>query len=533
MMKDYLRFEILEHFAANNRLSKAMVEEAFKQHKHLTRTNRYVSHHKPEILKDFELLTIEGSIVEVGTDPGQGKTYGRGRPQRYYKITEYGLKKLIADHRISKTQFWKVLRGYCSNNGTILTLDKLEEFLLIYVNQYVRFRNHRFTLYSDDFLKACNSMFKERIQVTGRISTFQKVLEVLAMNPKIALDNLIGKVNESQSNVKEVLSLYSHRPRSFQDTNIINNDYSKENFDFIRENIIAENQEKGEDLTYELSLFGVMLTLHIILYNDMKKLKHGLYIKKYSLKKYCDKIASNYSQKLPLVFGKWDHLRRILQVSAIYNFDVVLLDDRLANNESNFLSVIMRGNEEIFQGIRKILQYNNSLMQDLLNAGLEVLKDYLLVRLNLDTLERLKDDEDFKKINPVCALLEEIMILLNPLWYRYPRLSWFTFTALDPNRILKYMEESFADEISVFYYMNLLKPNIDVSEMRVYHDPMLRNGSKDLTDNLEKRLLLLIQEVKGDPSIRDWARKWSEDLRSVYQEIGEAVKTWSSSPIFW
>ena len=145
----------------------------------------------------------------------------------------------------------------------------------------------------------------------------------------------------------------------------------------------------------------------------------------------------------------------------------------------------------------------------------------------------LNDNEDFNKINPVCALLEEIMILLNPLWYRYPRLSLFTFTGLDSNRILKYMEESFADEISVFYYMNLLKPNIDVSEMKMYHDPMLRKDSKDLTDNLEKRLLLLIQEVKGDPSIRDWAKKWSEDLRSVYQEIGEAVKTWSSSPIFW
>ena len=528
-MNDYLRFEILEHFASNSRSSKAMVEEAFKKHKHLTRTNRTVKHHRPEILEAFEFLKNEGSIIELNINPGQGKVHGRGRPQRYYKITEYGLKKLIADHRISNIQFWKVLRGYCSNSETIITLDKLEEFLLIYVNQYVRFRNHRFTLYSDDFLKACNSMFKERIQVTGRISTFQKVLEVLAMNPKIALDNLIGKVNESQSNVKEVLSLYSHRPRSFQDTNIINNDYSKENFDFIRENIIAENQEKGEDLTYELSLFGVILTLHIILYNDMKKLKHGLYIKKYSLKKYCDKIASNYSHKLPLVFEKWDRLRRILQVFAIYNFDVVLLNDRLANNESNSLSVIIRGNEEIFQGIRKILQYNNRLMRDLLNAGLEVLKDYF----DLDALERVNDNEDFNKINPVCALLEEIMILLNPLWYRYPRLSLFTFTGLDSNRILKYMEESFADEISVFYYMNLLKPNIDVSEMKMYHDPMLRKDSKDLTDNLEKRLLLLIQEVKGDPSIRDWAKKWSEDLRSVYQEIGEAVKTWSSSPIFW
>ena len=93
------------------------------------------------------------------------------------------------------------------------------------------------------------------------------------MNPKIPFDNLIEKVNESESNVNEVLSLYSYLPRSFQDTDFINNDYSKEKFDFINQNIFAVNQEKDDDLTYELSLFGVMLTLLIVLYNDMKKTK--------------------------------------------------------------------------------------------------------------------------------------------------------------------------------------------------------------------------------------------------------------------
>ncbi|MGH9995132.1 MAG: hypothetical protein ACRD4J_07845 [Nitrososphaeraceae archaeon] len=178
----------------------------------------------------------------------------------------------------------------------------------------------------------------------------------------------------------------------------------------------------------------------------------------------------------------------------------------------------MKGNDEIFQGIRKILQYNNSLIQDLHQAGLEVLEDYLLVRYDPKALERLKDDENFMKINQVCALLEEIVILLNPLLYRYPNLSLITFTALDPNTILKYMEERFADEISAFYYMNLLKPNTNETEMKMRHDSVPKKSSKDLRD-LGKCLSLLVQEVKGDPSTRDWAKKWSEDLSSVYQEI--------------
>ncbi|MFZ0553818.1 MAG: hypothetical protein WAM26_00865, partial [Nitrososphaeraceae archaeon] len=121
---------------------------------------------------------------------------------------------------------------------------------------------------------------------------------------------------------------------------------------------------------------------------------------------------------------------------------------------------------------------------------------------------------------------------LNPLWYRYPRLSFITFTALDPNRILKYIEESLSDEISAFYYMNLLKPHIDIDEMKIRHDSMLTRGSsKDIRGNLEKRLSLFVQEVKGDPTM-DWVRKLSEDLSSMYQEIGETIKTWSLSPIF-
>jgi hypothetical protein len=487
-----------------------------------------VKHHRPEILEAFEFLKNEGSIIELNIDPGQGKVHGKGRPQQYYKITEYGLKKLIADHRISNFQFWKVLRDYCSNNETILTPDKLEEFLLIYINHYIKFRNHGFTTYSYVFYALCNSCFGERVLNYDRISTFQKVLEVLAMNPKIAFKDLVEKVAESESNVKDVLSLHSFSRRSFQATDVVSDDYIKENSDFIIRNIILVNRESSNDFTYELSLFGVMLALLIIFYDDMKKLTHGLYIKKYSLKEYCDKIAYNYSHKLPLVFEKWDSLRRILQVFAIYNFDIVLPHDGLINNGSNSLSVIMKGNEEIFQGIRKILQYNNSLMQDLVNAGYEILKDPFLVRLDFSALERMKNDITFKKMNLVCVLLEEITLLLKPLWYSYPRLSLVTFTTLYPDRILKYMEESFAEEISAFYYLNLLKPN--VSEMKMNHNFVLK--SKDLKCNTEQCLSLLVQEIKRDTLLRDWINKWSEDIDSVYQEIHETVKTWSSSVLY-
>ena len=90
MMNDYLRFEILEHLACNGRSSKTMVEKAFGQHKHITKTNRSVRHHRQEISDGFEFLSKDGLIKELNIDPGQGRVHGRGRPQKYYKITRTG-----------------------------------------------------------------------------------------------------------------------------------------------------------------------------------------------------------------------------------------------------------------------------------------------------------------------------------------------------------------------------------------------------------------------------------------------------------
>src|SRR5918996_101596 len=133
-MENYLRFEILEHFAYNEKLSVAMVEKTFKQHKHTTRTNRSVEHHRPEISEAFEFLKEARLIIELKDKfPGPGRVLGRGRPHKYYRITEDGLRIFIADPRISKTQFWKGLYGYCLNSDIGLTIDKLEELLRIYI----------------------------------------------------------------------------------------------------------------------------------------------------------------------------------------------------------------------------------------------------------------------------------------------------------------------------------------------------------------------------------------------------------------
>jgi len=156
-------------------------------------------------------------------------------------IISHNVKYLPTFHKFnefwkSKSQFWKILVGYSSSN------DNVEEFFWIFIGHYMRYRTHGFTSYLDAFHAIRETWFKERILVSDRISTFQKVLEVLAINPKTTIGKLVEGVGESELNVKEVLSLYSYRPRSLQDTGITNKDYIEENSDFITENIIIIDQ---------------------------------------------------------------------------------------------------------------------------------------------------------------------------------------------------------------------------------------------------------------------------------------------------
>ncbi|MGH9927060.1 MAG: hypothetical protein ACRD5B_16965, partial [Nitrososphaeraceae archaeon] len=57
-----------------------------------------------------------------------------------------------------------------------------------------------------------------------------------------------------------------------------------------------------------------------------------------------------------------------------------------------------------------------------------------------------------------------------------------------------------------------------------YYSPYI-----ELTHILERRLSLILQKDKGDYLITDWVNKWAQDLSSLYEQIDEIVKGWSSS----
>ena len=131
MKRAYLRMKFYNFLVYHKTLSKKIVENTLSniQHKHITKTTRRsVGHHRREILEAFDHLRDDKSIIKVNFNHGPGVFPARGKPETHYKITEDGLKDLIANGNISGPKFWKVLAGTVLNNDYVPTLCKLHEY---------------------------------------------------------------------------------------------------------------------------------------------------------------------------------------------------------------------------------------------------------------------------------------------------------------------------------------------------------------------------------------------------------------------
>jgi hypothetical protein len=497
-----LRFEILEQFAYKGKLSKSMVEKILEEHRRITKTKKCVKHHRPEILEDFQFFETEGLIKKINTNPGPGLAHGRGRPKTYYTITEKGLKALLTHEDFDPPRFWKILYGYCQNSDSIIKLDKFEECYQILITRRLKYPAHGFSFQLDIFDR-CNKWFQETIVKSNDITPLQKVIEILASHPRITFEKLVEETHEPKERVKEILLSHSHTSKLYEESwrwEKINQTYT----DFIIQNIITERSANDAEPTYELSLFGVMLCLVMIRYDDMGRLRGRLYCK-YSFERYYDRIASKYTEKLPLIFGKRNQLKEILKVFTYYNLDIIF-NRKIRSNNKNSRSVRKGGNKELIEGISQIILDNKDSISDFADAGWKVLENYMY---------RYREDVNEPSLDRVfwlCDKLNELLMLLHPspLVYTFMTMSTKRYLPRDIRSTLTRMEESFADEIAAFYYMNLCTDsNIRVSESRL------------LDKTPRQCLLLILEQDKEKPLIKEWFLKWIEDLKSQQSDLSD------------
>jgi hypothetical protein len=533
--KPRLQIEILGCLVLRGGLSKKMIE-SIQTH-----------HHHADILLACKNLEKEGLIEK----DGDKWIEGRGRRQYLYRITEKGLRLLITDEPVRPLKFWKAVFGYFHhfNNKQQLTSEKVYVLFICFTSEYFKYKHHKLLAQLDSFQDMRDRWFKYLEQKcendSKKVSIGQKIIEALAVRPKLTLRELSTEVGEVELDVNEVLSIYVHDSFSqpnFEEfglifPNMIDNNETDRKFndkyhtDFLFHSLVKVNRT-NQQYNYELTLFGVVLVLNLVRYHSINRLNNGLfYGNNLSFYKYFDKIASNYQNDIPLIFGKWKLLKEVLKSYAYVNFDII--DVTLCHSKR--ASIRRGGNREIFDGIEDIAKYQYQQLYDLVNAGQVVSFRYLtgISHSDADTNSRDKhvdyllrneiniDSIDLERLAPVYNLLMGLLLILSPVEYFSTKdQSSDLQPILTAPEILKIMEESFADQISALYYFNLFDEQEFESAAAI--DRIRYSAPESL---VPKECLYKILQNDVDGFLKDWFNRWKTDIANLQMENYNVLKS--------
>jgi len=539
-----LRSEVLGCLAYNGKLSKSMIERILEKHMHITKTNRPVKHHHKEILAAFEFLKCNELISKINANPGPGLVFKRGRPKIYYKITNEGLKLLILEDP-HPLKFWKAILGYCHYNDDEISLSVISEICQLFLNKYLKFPNRGFSFQLDIFDNMRDEWLDEIILNGANIGPYQKVIEVLALYPKLTLKEIVEKTKKNESEIREVISTYtleSYIPlienTYYLHQDIIGKKYNKKYWDLLLHSVIIANQNKKGIETYELSLFGVILCLTLIRYCDMDKLKHGLYYKDILFPDYYDKIAANYKDKLPLIFGKWNLLRDILRLLSAYNFDIVL-DKEIRLRDYDKFSIVRGGNKELHDGVREIVLQTRQQLEYFATAGLTSWSNYITgVQIEyegpeyqdydylMNSIVNTQGKPNPQKVYAVDKKLNEMILSLHPLEKGFSK-----STSPQPEvrrEMVHQLEEQFAGEITALYYFHLYfeyEFNTRFGQPTRYYSSIDDDENQfPISSKPKSCLLSILQNDKEEPLLSKWFYQWMHDISSLQREVYEALK---------
>lgn len=397
-----LQISILKFVAYNGESSQKQIIHQFKC--------------KPSTISEAFKILKERKLIQQTENLDFKRPIGR---ERFYKLSPTGLSHCI-DEIPSPHEFWIMMMWYCNLNPNHINHNKFGRFYDSYIEKFVG----NFPLRSCFFLGTFfNTLFgewgptmytpdKEDIKIETHIyndtTLTYKVLEYLLLNRSVTIKDIVASTQLPEREVKNILNAYS-RPTddesyyisSFAESNYVTNKSITLVKDLLSHLIVVPAAPKkegdGDKVTnnnqnrYELSLLGIFLMLATIsLMHQNKPI--------FSPLRYYDKIASNYPEKLPLIFGKWDLLKSDLRFEIFPSiFDYLFLD----KSEISSLSVMLGGNKEIYDNVMAATLASVNNLSMVYDAG--------ITALNYDNLEEFLSDEHYTLIRDKLDKIERIL----------------------------------------------------------------------------------------------------------------------------
>ena len=512
-----LQIDILSCLILRGKLSKGQAETILKKR-------------HGDIIESFDILEKKNLIIK------KDRIVGRGRSQFKYGITLKGVEALINDNFTSPLNFWKIMYGFCHHYYNMKNdIRQIDRFFDLYYKKYLHFSNRNYLDLHDIFNNVFKIWLEDYPEISNEISPEQKILEVLAINPPMTKNELKEKTNLDIDNINKIL--YSHTKEFFTSTiqseepQVFDNTSRKKQNKyyslFLRHNLIKIKNCEKKDTRYELSLFGIILVIKLIRYYNIKN-KENYYFNQFPFVDYFNKIVKNYSEKVPLIFGKWEILKEILKNYAIYNFDLII-DANDIFKESQ-ISLSLGGSKELYHGIKEIILQTRIQLGEFADNGDMCRSNYLFDSMSEPDKEIQNESylsKNFPVIKngkrlPMYYLLStcfKITKNLNPLEFvNAPSLNkLFDPYNKDFNEIGSY-EEMFVEEISAIYYFNLYNDSIVNYE---FYSLCNFKTYKQIVDIVPKKCLSQI--LTADNEINNFYSKWKKDIITLYKNIFDDI----------
>jgi hypothetical protein len=484
------------------------------------------------------------------------------RDKRYYALTGKGLEAFIdesASPSSSSEEFWKAIIWYYMLNPKQVSFSDIEKPCSQFESKYLGHPAiNSFLLQSQFFYKLINNWLEENFYTfdNDNTSISQIVLESIAIKRRITLQQLCKMTAESEENVKEVLDKYSAKV-GCQYYYISNEEIEEEEQGEKHsggkhpdlDHMLIVRNDISQDITYELSLFGIMLVIALIRFHyigiDKVRLhifnrhtdKLKLFFEDIPLEEYFDKIALNYHDKLHLIFGKWSFLKKELGTLFLYdNFDFLLYNEAFSLNMGT--SIWLGGNKELCDTLQALADRSATMLKVLYIEGRDIVESF-----HKDVLRDKKGNES--KLLPVYLKLNEIETILKYFDNRpYPNGVEEKIIILQ-NKIkpdlkdrnlypdaITFIERVFSNELTFFFYLNLNNSRFTPS----------RNYFQNIKSNLPPREISLrdldvvkdlfsygspkqrlIRIIQNDNDIRKQFCTWIRILVDYQQETSQRM----------
>lgn len=544
--KPQLQIKILRHIGLEGQLSKSMAQD-------ITKSDYSDVSNAIDSLMNRQMIRVSSLSM-----PGR-------RDKRYYGLTGKGLNAFINDiysstssKSHSSEEFWKSIIWFCILNSEQSYFSKIEDVCYFFESAYLGHPAINSYLFQSRFFDKLvnNWIIKNNGGVDDNTTSFsQKILESMSLNRNITLQQLCQITGELECNVRKDLDKLTVKGCSciihdlHQDVNISTHSESKHpNLDHML--IIARKSSDSHDTTYELSLFGVMLTIALVRYHHIglegarlhipngHANKVHLFFKSIPLNDYFDKIAFNYNDKIPLIFGKWNLLKKEVGDSFLYrNFDFLLYAKAFAVNMGT--SIWLGGNKEFCDNLQALADKSSQMLKVLHTEGKDILNRFIKHASDKDKKYEFKLMPLYIKLNEIETILMYLNnesfsdILENKINSLQNKMKTdHEDDNLYPDSIF-FMERVFSNELTFFYYLNL--NNTVFTTTKSYSqdkEPIMTDEGPDIDDLLsvgkdifsrgspKQRLTRILQK---DEDIKQHFCNWIDVLLKYQQETSEKM----------